>query len=221
MTGELQAKQSALQTSETLATVVHAIVRKQYGEEFYTWDPATLFLEIQDDFHVDMETAAMDRLSAVQVVMLSNAFFKRLDAFMGICNTLSSGEPFFQVFDPVSTEAVAWTITEVSLNREILPFSYPIRKYMKLMLEQDGYDPMNYPEVFQEIMGKEPSAEKLRKIIGPSLNPNQDNVSNYIDEQLRDMTYQFNKIPDLKDLDDIILQRSMDEFIGTVVQKGV
>ena len=221
MTGELQAKQSALQTSETLATVVHAIVRKQYGEEFYPWDPATLFLEIQSDFHIDMDTTAMDRLSAMQLVMVNDAFFKRLDAFMGVCNTLSSGEPFFQVFDPVTTEEAAWAVTEVSLNRELLPFSYPIRKYMRMILEQDGYDPMNYPEVFQEIMGKNPKAEDVRRIIGPSANANQDNIDAYIDEQLKDMTYQFNKLPDLKDLDDIILQRSMDEFVGTVVKKGM
>jgi len=219
--GELQAKQSALQTPETLATVVHAIVRKQYGEDAYGWDPTTVFLELQADFHADVDTTVLDRWSAISVIMTSDAFFKRLDAFMGICNTLSSGEPFFQVFDPVTTEEVAWAVAEVSLNRELLPFSYPIRKYMRMMLEQDGYDPMNYPDLFQEIMGKNPRAEEIRKIIGPSTNPNQGNIDGYIDEQLKDMVYQLNKIPDLKDLDDIILQRSMDEFVGTVVKKVV
>jgi len=221
MMGELQAKQSALQTSETLATVVHAIVRKQYGEDAYEWDPTTIFLELQQDFRAEIETTVLDRWSAMSVIMTSNAFFTRLDAFMGICNTLTSGEPFFQVFDPVTTEEAAWAVTEVSLNRELMPFSYSIRRYMKMMLAQDGYDPMNYPAVFQEIMGKKPSAEEIRKIIGPSANANDSNVESYIDEQLKDMVYQFNKIPDLKNLDDIILQRSMDEFVGTVVQKAV
>ena len=221
MMGEIQAKQFALQTSETLATVVHAIILQQYGEEAYEWDPTTIFLELQADFRAEIETTVLDRWSAMSVIMTSDAFFKRLDAFMGICNTLSSGEPFFQVFDPVTTEEAAWAVTEVSLNRELMPFSYPIRRYMRSMLEQDGYDAMNYPEVFQEIMGKNPSAEDIRKIIGPSANPNQSNVDSYIDEQLKDMVYQFNKIPDLKNLDDIILQRSMDEFVGTVVKKVV
>lgn len=219
--GDIQAKQAALQTSETLATVVHAIILRQYGEEAYVWDPTTIFLELQQDFRAEIETTVLDRWSAMSVIMTSNAFFKRLDAFMGICNTLTSGEPFFQVFDPVTTEEAAWAVTEVSLNRELMPFSYPIRRYMRMMLEQDGYDPMNYPAVFKEIMGNKPSAEDIRKIIGPSANANDTNVDSYLDEQLKDMVYQFNKIPDLRNLDDIILQRSMDEFVGTVVQKAV
>ena len=48
-------RQQALQNPETLATVVHAILRQQYGEEVYDWDPVTVYLECQADFAADIQ----------------------------------------------------------------------------------------------------------------------------------------------------------------------
>lgn len=210
------AKQQALQTPETLATVIHAIVRQKYGEEAYEWDPLTVYLEVQADFGIDMASAVTDRWSAIQVVMLNDVFFKRPEAFMGICNTLAEGRPFFEVFNPVSVEEAAWAITEVSLNRELLPFSYSVKQYLKLILKQDGYDEGDYPAVFNEVFELKPRAKDIREGLGAEVNRGL--VENYIDDQLRDMVYQFNKIPSLKDLDDIILRRSMDEFVSTAIR---
>ena len=157
----------------------------------------------------------VDRWSAMQIVMTTDAFFKRLDAFMGICNTLSSGVPFFQTFDPVTTEEAAWAISEVSLNRELLPFSYTVKQYLKQILMADGFSEGDYPDVFEEVFERKPSALDIRKQLRGG-GTNRDNITAYIDEQLKDLTHQFNEIEDLKDLDDLILQRSMDEFVGTV-----
>lgn len=217
MSEEAYTKQRALESPVTLATVLHAIIRTQYGDAAYMWDPLTVSLEVRDDFKAEMGAIPMDRWSAIQIIMTTGAFFNRLDAFLGICNTLSSGEPFFQVFDPVTTEEAAWAITEVSLNRELMPFSYPIRKYLETVLEDDGYTEAIYPVVFKEVFGPEPAASDIRKELA-SLD-NRDNVESYIDEQLKDLVVQFNRIPDLKDLDDIILHRSMDEFIGEPVNR--
>jgi len=214
---EKYAKQTALQSPESLATVIHAIIRQQYGDDAYLWDPLTVSLEVHDDFRAEMDTIALDRWSAMQVIMTTDAFFKRLDAFLGICNTLSSGVPFFQVFDPVTVEEAAWAITEVSLNRELLPFSYPVKKYLKTVLKHDGYGENDYPSPFHEVFDTRPDAGVLRKGLGEL--SNQDNVEAFIDEQLGDMVYQFNQISDLRDLDDIILRRSMDEYVGTVLGK--
>lgn len=208
----------ALQSSETLATIIHAIVLNQYGEQVYMWEPLTVELELSADFSADISPVVMDRWSAVQIVMSTNAFFKQLDAFLGICNTLTSGEPFFAIFDPVSVEESCWAITEVSLNREIIPFSYPILQYLDMVLKQDGYVPGTYPEILKEAMSGTPETLKIRQKLGSP--DNRDMVEGFIDEQLKDLAYQFDNIKDLKDLDNIILQRSMDEYVGDVVKEG-
>ena len=214
---ETHMRKEALESPQTLATVIHAIVREQYGEEAYTWDPLTVYLETTDDFRADMAAQAVDRWSAMQVIMLTDAFFKRLDAFLGICNTLAVGAPFFQFFDPVTTEEAAWAVTEVSLNRELLPFSYPIKRYLKIILKEDGYAEGDYPDVFEEVFRKAPSSEALRGTLrGLS---NRDNTERFVDDQLRDLVVQFNRIPGLQEVDNIILQRSLDEYAGTVAEE--
>ena len=205
-------RQQALQNPETVATVIHAILREQYGEEFYAWDPATIFLEAKADWNAEMCTETMDRMAAVQVFMTTNAFFERLDAFLAICNTLNDGSPFFSDFNPVSLPECAWAIAEVALNREMLPFSYPIRQYIKVLLHQNGYEKGEYPAIFEEVLGKKPNTDDIRDSLGQQSNT--DNISSYIDEQLQDMTVQFNRIPDMKGLDDIILQRGLEEAVG-------
>lgn len=218
--GDRYAKQQALQYGETSSTVIHAIMLQTFGEEVYEWDPITCALEIKAEYGIDADTATLDRWCAMQIVMSTDAFFKRLDAFLGICNTLSEGVPFFQVFDPVTVEEAAWAITEVSLNRELLPFSYPIRKYLKTILARDGYSEETWPSVFHEVFSKDPDERVIREDlneIGDLHNKN--NVEEYIDEQLGDMVYQFNKIPELKTLDNMLLRRSMDEYVSTLIGK--
>jgi len=219
MASDRYAKQQALQSGETSASVIHAIMLQTFGPDVYDWDPITCALEVKAEFGVDMDTATLDRWCAMQIIMSTGAFFERLDAFLGICNTLAEGVPFFQVFDPVTVEEAAWAITEVSLNRELLPFSYPIRKYIRTILERDGYSEETWPEAFKEVFQRDPDELAIRRELNEIGDlDNKNNVESYIDEQLGDMVYQFNQIPELKTLDNMLLRRSMDEYIGELVQ---
>ena len=212
-------RQQILQSNDASATVVHAILRTQYGEEVYDWDPVTVAMEVQADFGCDMSATAMDRWCAMQVVMTSDAFFTRLDAFMNICNTLAEGEPAFSVFNPVTVEEMAWAISEVALNRELLPFSYAVKQYIKRCLAEDGYDEGTYPSVFAEVFDKRPAAEDVRAIMRAThgaqdaQDTNITNIEVYIGEELADMTAQFHKIQDMKTLDEIITARGLEEAI--------
>ena len=205
-------RQQALQSTETLATVVHAIIVDKYGEEAYDWDPVTVFLEAKDDFNAEMSSQVMDRWCAMQVVMTSDAFFKRVDAFLNICNTLADGSPAFSSFNPVTAEEAAWAISEVALNREMLPFSYAVKKYLKMTLEEYGYSEKRYPKVFEEVFGRQPSSADFRE--GLATVGNDSNIELFISEQFGDMVSQFNKIPDLKTMDNLILQRGLEEAMA-------
>ena len=115
----------------------------------------------------------------------------------------------------MTVEEAAWAITEVSLNRELRPFSYPIRQFLKMILKKDGYTPETWPSVFSEVFEDKPEARDIREELGAL--DNRDKIEGYIDEQLTDLVYQFNQIPSLRELDDILLRRSMDEFVSTAV----
>ena len=200
-------RKTALESPQTLATVVHAIVLDQYGELAYDWDPATVALELRDDFQAEICTPAMDRWCAMQVVMGSDAFFKRLDVFLNVCNTLASGAPSFEMFDPVTAEEAAWAVAEVALNRDMLPFSYPIQQYMRQQLEADGFDPSSgdLPPVFAEMFERSPDEGRIRSTFsGTVADSNDRNITGYLLEQMMDLDVQFNRIPDLSRIDDLL-----------------
>ena len=46
----------ALESTETKATVLHAILRQQYGEPVYEWDLATTVMEVAADFTAEMSS---------------------------------------------------------------------------------------------------------------------------------------------------------------------
>ena len=197
----------ALESTETKATVVHAILRQKYGEAAYDWDMATIAMEVFDDYHAEISSECANRWAAVQILMTSNAFFTRLDAFLAVCNALASGEPFFSIFDPVTTEEAAWALAEVSLNREMLPFSYAIKYYIKQLLKADGYGD-DYPTIFDAVLADEQSDEEkdVRARVGTIWrSPNQDVIEELIDEELADLVTQFDAIPSLAGIDNLLM----------------
>lgn len=214
----LYPRKTALETPQTLATVVHAILLDQYGEPVYDWDPATVALEARDDFQAEICAPAMDRWCAMQVVMGSDAFFKRLDAFLNVCNTLASGAPAFEVFDPVTSEEAAWAVAEVAMNRDMLPFSYPIKRYMRQQLEADGFDPKagDLPAVFAEMLSDRPDEGRIRSsFTGAAADLNDWNITQYLLEQMADLDVQFNRIPDLRRIDELLEEgKDLGEALG-------
>lgn len=216
----LYPRKLALESPQTLATVVHAIVLDQYGEPAYDWDPATVAMELADDFKAEICTPAMDRWCAIQAVMGSDAFFKRLDVFLNICNTLASGSPSFLVFDPVTSEEAAWAVAEVAMNRDVLPFSYAIQQYMRQQLTADGFDPSSgdLPPVFAEMFERNPDEGRIRSALtGEAADANAKNIENYLLEQMFDLDVQFNRIPDLKRVDDLL---SEGKDVGDALEEG-
>lgn len=194
----------ALQSPETSATFLNAVIRRQYGDEAYDWDPLTVSLELKADYGVDISDEGMDRWSAMQIAMTTNAFFTRLDAFLAVCNTLAGGVPYFDAFDPVTVEEAAWGITEVAMNRDMLPFSYAIKQYLYVILQQDGYAEENYPEPIKMALGANPKrGEIVNSVRGLE---NKDVVELYVDEGLKDVIREFNKVPSMARIDDFIFK---------------
>ena len=202
-----------LESPETLGTVLHAILRKKYGDELYVWDLASICLQVKDDFGAEMCSEAVNRIGAIQVAMVNDAFFTRPDAFIAICNTLTTGEPFFDMFSPATTEEVAWGIAEVSLNRDLLPFGPDVQAYIRLVSSSDGYS--SYPEAIKAFLESPEEAEKHVRELYRS--PNNDVIDAYIDDNLRDMAYQFDKTSGFARMDDILLNKNRTDTVSEII----
>ena len=188
----------ALESSETLATVLYLIIRQSFGDDAFFWDPTTIFLELKDEFHANPSTEVIDRIAAVQVIVTSDVFFQDPSAFINITNTLADGSPSFSVFNPAEVEEVAWAVTEVAIMRDILPFSLPVKAYVKKMLNIDGYGD-DYPEIFDEILGAAPSRQDIIQEAQEMAHDDQrDKIDAFVDDNLNDLIHQINEINSIR-----------------------
>lgn len=197
-----------LQSDETRATVIHAIVHSVYGDEAYDWDPLTIVLELKQDFNVDACAPVMDKWCAIQVLMGSDAFFQRIDAFTSICNSFADGDPMFDAFNPATVEEIALALSEVGMNRDMLPFSHTIKAYTGLLLEKAGYPYGKFPPVFSEMFDKNPTSEDVRD--GISVLSHNKNIGYLISNCITDMAKQFATVPDLRGVDKSIIDNGIE-----------
>jgi len=196
----------------TSASAIHAIIYDKYGDDAYDWDPVTISLELSADFDVDVETSVIDKWSAMQVIMTSDLYFDRLDAFLPICNTLASGAPTFQIFDPVTPSEAAWSLFEASLNREPSILSLPIKTYLSFILKGYGFlNSSEYPEIFRMAIGDFNIEPKLvRDNIAADQNVGQ--VDLFIDEMLKGLKEQFDRL-DASLMYDVLFLKPLDEAV--------
>lgn len=210
MSDPFTVRQDLIQSPETMATVVHAIIRDKYGDEAYWWDPLTVTLELKADFQVDACPEFMDRWGAMQVVMTGDSFFRRIDSFFAVCNAFSSGEPFFGAFDPVTVEEAAWAVAEVGMNRDMLPFSPTIKKYCEIILGKNGYGRDNAPKIFDLVFDEDHDGTSLKDIkAGLVSDENGAALKQYLAENVDDIARQFDSLVDLKNVDDELLKKGL------------
>lgn len=110
-----------LESTETLATVLHAIVLTAYGEQIYSVDPVELYATIEEDFNCTLPVEAENRLQALFLAITTDAFYQDVEAFESICDALHSGDIGDAVeglFEQLTMPELLWGLYEVELNRE-------------------------------------------------------------------------------------------------------
>lgn len=208
------------QNPEADATVLNAMLISKYGEEALDWDPLTIRMEIQDDFHVEPAAEVMNKICAMQIVMASSDFFERIDAFLNVCNTLSEGDPFFEAFAPPETEEIAYALAAVAMNRDMLPFNPTIRRYVKEALKADGFSEDDFPEIFSVVFGKNPSAKDVRHTVAEIMieptaaDTNKKNITDMMTRNVGIMLRQFNSLPGLDKVDSFVLEQGLVSALG-------
>ena len=188
---------TALESPKTMAATLYLILTNQYGDDWLEWDPATIYMELRDDFNAEPAAEVMDRISSLLIAMNTGEFFSRFEAFSAIVHSLNTGAPSFTIFNPVEAEEIGWAVTELSLLRDLLPFDYSVRQYIKQALTADGYSPDDPPAVVGHVLeAKDPSANIIRDITTDrTLHEVQHNeFQAYIDEQLKDLAAQLNEL---------------------------
>lgn len=122
----------------TLATVLYAISIHEFGEDIHSWEPETVFMEIEDAFGVQMPQGNHDKLMALLTAIDTDSFYKSWSAFEVICRTINTGEVFGS--DELLVAEMAWGVTEVMLSDDTPnTFSGEIAAGVGVLLVDEGF----------------------------------------------------------------------------------
>ena len=139
-------------SSDTFVTTLITLLADRYGTEFLQWEPETIVMEVEDDFHVDLPQQALDKIMTGVAIMTTDDFFNSLPDFVQHCNVLSGDLYNPELWDPADSSEVAWGITEAMLlwppdGDTDSPFSEEIVAYIGKVLDDEGI--MTPPDVLQ------------------------------------------------------------------------
>lgn len=144
--------QEAWTSKETFASVLLTMFLDRFGSEALTWDPATIALEIETEFDVDLPQLSFDKLMVAIQILTTDRFYKSLPDFISFCNVLSGETLRADMWDPADAEEVSWGITEALMlyppeDDDPEPFTNEIRAYIGAVLDQEGL--VNPPDILR------------------------------------------------------------------------
>lgn len=144
--------QEAWKSRETFASVLLTLFLDKFGIEALDWDPATITLEIEEEFDVELPQLALDKLLVAIQILTTDKFFKSLPDFVTFCNVLGGDTYRPDMWDPADAEEVAWGITEALLisppeDDDKEPFTDEVRAYIGAVLDSEGI--INAPDILR------------------------------------------------------------------------
>jgi len=123
-----------------------------YGTEGFSWDPATIQMEIEQDFGVDIPAVNFDRLLTALNLHNTNTFFTSVPDFLRTCVVMSGHQvsPLTMILPDAAD--LAWGITEALLisppeDDNENPFVPEITAYIGHVLDSEGI--LNPPDVLR------------------------------------------------------------------------
>lgn len=121
------------------AFVLYTVCIHYYGTEVYTWEPETLYLEIIDDFKVDLAEENKDKIQAAITLTETNTFYENFRVFEGICKSFNNQNPDLEYITPLTPEECAWGIMESELiDSTPEEFSEEVKAYVRNILKDHG-----------------------------------------------------------------------------------
>lgn len=147
--------QEAWKSRETFGCVLLTMFLDRFGTEALEWEPATIAMEIEEEFDLELPQLSLDRLIVAIQVLTTDRFFKSLPDFITFCNVLNGDEYNPEAWDPADAEEVAWGITEsllIAPPEENDPFTDEIRAYIGAVLDSEGI--INPPDILRIALRK-------------------------------------------------------------------
>lgn len=123
-----------------------------YGTDGMGWHPATIQMEIEEDFGVDIPAVNLDRLLTAINLHITNTFFTSVPDFLRTCVVLSGHQVTPHTMILPDAADVAWGVTEALFisppeEDDESPFVPEITAYIGQVLDSEGI--LNPPDILR------------------------------------------------------------------------
>jgi len=137
---------SYLEAEDTPATVLGVICMDLMTNEFLTYEVETLVDTLQSSYGAVLPQGNIEKLSALQLVYTTNAFYMSIPAFVSVVDAFNSNGVDFEYIDMPHPADMAWAIVEVLMN---VPepessdiFSPDVLAFIAAVMVQEGFTRM-------------------------------------------------------------------------------
>lgn len=157
----------------------------EFGVEALDWDPQTINMEIEAEWHVKPPQVNRDKVQALITYLTTNLFFQNLEAFGHICNALSGEEADFEHYELPDVTQMCWAIAECTLLNPPDPkdpadqWSSEIQEYVRQRLDLEGFT--RVPRMLSGVVELEDQSKDIEDTFGSE----GINVKSYFDSQQR------------------------------------
>ena len=146
---------------DTPATILNCAILKLYGVGVYVWEPETLWLQLGDDFRIDVDEFCKHKICAIITLLTTSQFYDYWETFENICIAFNDQDVKFEDMTPLSAEELAWGLMEAKLNEDkFYTISGDTMAYITTILQKEG---LAKPPEFISDMVKYPEAEEYDK----------------------------------------------------------
>lgn len=121
------------------AFILYTICYGHFGTDIHSWEPETLWLEIQDDIKAIPSETNKDKIQAAIALVSTNKYYEDFQVFEGICKSFNSQSPDFEWITPLTPEECAWAVAESRLiDSTPEEYSEEIKAYVQEILRLGG-----------------------------------------------------------------------------------
>lgn len=197
-------RESALWISKSaMTTPLVLLTVDRFGTECFDFDPETLLEMIREEWSIEPNGTAFDRLMAGIAIVTGDEFFQELPTFVEFCNLLSGGIMDPDWFDPANTFECSWGLLEASLLNP--PEGGTLRQrlsedvigYIEETTKFEGY--VRLPAVLSEIVDRSQEIDGiddpiLYESVWKTQEEKRDDVETWLQSQFRSLGEQLSGI---------------------------
>lgn len=124
---------------DTHSVVFDLALLAKYGTDWFEWEPATLWKEIKEDFHVpSISDHACAKIQAIRTIHINEWFWEKWEVFCWVTQALNNNIPDFHVIQKPSLAQLMNAVDTATMVRSGEEFIQEVQSWVAASVVDEG-----------------------------------------------------------------------------------